>query len=90
MKLLLTVIERKLTLIAIVYLATMFMPWREIYKGSAVFTVLPMWWEYGSPIKNYLSIGAHICISLIISLIIYVIVNKIKTNMTGNGNNRKI
>jgi hypothetical protein len=86
MKLLLKITKNKLALIAIVYLATMFMPWREIYKGESVFTVLPMWWEYGNPINNYLSIGAHILISLIIGILIYVILKQIKTKLDGNVN----
>ena len=81
MKLLYRVIESKLILITIVYLATMFMPWREIYKGQTVFVVLPMWWEYGNPIKNYLSIGAHIIIAATIGLIIYVILKQIKSKL---------
>ena len=78
MKFIHRIIESKLILIAIVYLATMFMPWREIYKGQTVFVVLPMWWEYGSPIKNYLSIGAHVLIAITITLLIYLILKKIK------------
>ena len=78
MKRIYRVIESKLILITIVYLATMFMPWREIYKGESVFTVLPMWWEYGNPIENYSSIGTHIILSVIIGLIIYAIIRQIK------------
>ena len=54
------------------------MPWREIYKGESVFTVLPMWWEYGNPIENYSSIGTYIILSVIIGLIIYAIIRQIK------------
>lgn len=77
-------IESKLIMIVIVYFATMFVPWREIYKGTSAFTVLPLWWEYGNPIKNYLSIAAHITLSIIIGLIIYTIMKLIKNKMCSN------
>ena len=78
MKLFFRLLENKLTFIVIVYLGTMFMPWREIYKGQSVFTTLPMWWEYGNPLENYTSIGIHIGISIIIGFIIYIIIKQIK------------
>ncbi|MDM5271647.1 hypothetical protein PGH07_05630 [Sulfurovum sp. zt1-1] len=84
MKIVLRLLENKLTYIVIVYLSTMFMPWREIYKSQTLFTTFPMWWEYGNPLKNYASIGIHIGISIIIGLIIYIIIKQIINFMMNN------
>jgi hypothetical protein len=59
----------------------MFMPWREIYKGQTLFTTLPMWWEYGNPLKNYTSISIHIGISIIIGFLIYAIIKRVRNKM---------
>ena len=59
----------------------MFMPWREMYKENTVLAVAPMWWEYVTPNKNYLSIGAHILISVTIALLIYVILKQIRLKL---------
>lgn len=77
----LRLIENKLTYIIIVYLSTMFMPWSEVYKGQSLFTTLPMWWEYGNPLKNYTSISIHFGISIIIGFLIHAIIKRVRNRM---------
>lgn len=55
--------QSKLFWSMVVFVSTSFVPWRVIYKGTSVFTVLPLWWEYGDP-KNMVVVG-HIAFSVI-------------------------
>ncbi len=58
--------------VIIIYGSTMFLPWREIYKGISVFVILPLWWEYGNPANNYILIISHIALSIIFGLSIAI------------------
>jgi len=54
----------------VVYITTFFLLWREIYKGTSVFMVLPLWWEYGKPQENIMLILGHVSCSLITGIVI--------------------
>jgi hypothetical protein len=70
----LQVIKSKVLWIFVVYSTTMFIPWRAIYKGTSVFVVLPLWWEYGNPLKHYVVISGHVISSVVLGLLISRIV----------------
>jgi uncharacterized membrane protein len=74
------IIRSNITWMLIIYLSSMFLPWREIYKGTSVFTVLPLWWEYGNPVENYLVILGHIVGSIISGSLIALVIKPAISN----------
>jgi hypothetical protein len=70
------ILQSKLFLLAVVFVSTLFIPWRIIYKGARPFIVLPLWWEYGNPQNNFLVIVGHIIISLMSGVLIALFVSK--------------
>ena len=68
-------LQSKLFWVAVAFIATLFLPWRVIYKGTSVFVVLPLWWEYGNPQTNFMIIVGHIAISLISGIIIALLIS---------------
>lgn len=71
------ILPSRLFWVICVFGATLFGPWRVIYKGTHVFVRLPLWWEYSNPKENYLVILGHVGISLAIGMAIAWLVRKI-------------
>ena len=60
-----------------VWIGTLFLPWRDIYKGEGLFTTLPLWWEYGDLIDNAEVVAAHIILSFVVGLSFSLLVSKV-------------
>lgn len=63
-------LQSKLFWVTVLFISTLFVPWRVIYKGTRVFMVLPLWWEYATPQNSFMVILGHIAISVIIGVAI--------------------
>jgi hypothetical protein len=61
------------------FVPSLFLPWRTIYKGTMVFAVLPLWWEYFKPQENILVIGGHVFCSVVIGWLISSVMRWIRT-----------
>jgi len=66
----LKIIQSKIFWGFVIFCSTLLLPWRTIYKGTSVFAVLPLWWEYGNPLENITVILGHITISIICGIVI--------------------
>ena len=56
---------------------TLFLPWRDIYKGERLFTTLPLWWEYGDLIDNAEVVVGHIILSFVAGLSLSLLATKV-------------
>jgi|GEM_PF-4853552 len=71
-----SLLKNRLIWMVALFVPTLFLPWREIYKGTGLFTVLPLWWAYGRPLANYPVILGHVLFSVIGGLLLAALIRR--------------